>query len=327
MPHSGCPHQCAFCNQHSITGVNSQIPNADEVRSICRQALAEVKEKSNCEIAFFGGSFTAISRDDMLRLLDTANEFIGKDKFSGIRISTRPDCIYPEILDILKKYNVKAIELGAQSMDDTVLTLNERGHTAADIISAAQLIKSYGFSLGLQMMTGLYGASIRSDYEAARKIAEIKPDTVRIYPTVILEDTRLAYYLKKGMYESHSFEETVELCADLLDMFTEKEIAVIKLGLHASDIVEGRMLGGVYHPAFRELCEGRLFRKRIENLLKTTDKNDIIVYVAKGRLSQAIGQKKCNREYLEQKGYRVRFKENEVLKGYEIKIEEETVCI
>ena len=327
VPHSGCPHQCAFCNQKSITGSEAQIPKIEKVREICRQALAEVKNPKDTEIAFFGGSFTAINRADMLNLLKTANEFIGKDKFCGIRISTRPDCIYPEILDILKQYNVKTIELGAQSMDDEVLTANERGHTANDVAEASKLILEYGFDLGLQMMTGLYKSTPNSDIMTAKSIISLNPSQVRIYPTVILDNTTLGEYFKKGIYESYSLEKTVELCAELLELFYENNIPVIKLGLHASELVEAKMLGGVYHPAFRELCEGLVFRNRINRELDLKGKKQADVLIPKGKLSQVIGQKKVNYEYFKNRGYSLRFIECDNLKGYQIKIEEEKSCI
>ena len=153
VPHVGCPHKCAFCDQRTITG-KQDIPRASDVQRICRQAIEQIRDPQNTEIAFFGGSFTAVPRDYMLELLEAAKPFVGDKKFRGIRCSTRPDCIDEEILSLLKDYGVTAIELGAQSMSDKVLEANERGHTAADVKNAAELIKSFGIELGLQMMIG-----------------------------------------------------------------------------------------------------------------------------------------------------------------------------
>ena len=191
VPHAGCPHKCSFCDQRTISGAQHS-PTGQEVTAVCAQAAEEMKEPGNAEIAFFGGSFTAIDRGYMLELLKAAHPFVQEGKVKGIRISTRPDCITPEILDILKQYGVTAIELGAQSMVDEVLEANERGHCASDAVNASALIRLYGFELGLQMMTGLYKSSPERDMETMRRIIGISPDTVRIYPTVVLKGTALA---------------------------------------------------------------------------------------------------------------------------------------
>ena len=190
VPHNGCPHKCSFCDQRHITGCVSQ-PTSEDVKATLNIALNSLKEKSkDAEIAFFGGSFTAIDRAYMLELLDSTKEYI--DTFKGIRVSTRPDAIDDEILSILKSYKVTSIELGAQSMVDDVLLSNERGHNVEDVRKASKLIRSYGFSLGLQMMTSLYKSSEEDDIYTAQEFIKLKPDTVRIYPTVVLNNTTLA---------------------------------------------------------------------------------------------------------------------------------------
>lgn len=314
VSHVGCPNKCAFCNQHTISGQTTP-PTADDVRIICSTALLEIKDKSNCEIAFFGGSFTAIDRDYMISLLESARGFVGKDMFSGIRISTRPDCVDEEILATLKNYGVTAIELGAQSMCDRVLSLNDRGHKADDVKKASKLVKSFGFELGLQMMTGLYGSDISTDYETALEILKLEPDTVRIYPTVILENTRLAQLYKDGSYKLYPFEDAVKLCSELLVMFEEKGVKVIKLGLHASQIVEGEMIGGYYHPAFRELCEGEIFKKKISKIIGFDESNEenfpcknVIIAVNPKNLSKALGHRRCNVLYYEKYGVKLQVK-------------------
>ena len=192
------------------------------------------------EIAFFGGSFTAVDKEYRRALLYAASEYVKEfpEQYAGIRCSTRPDCIDENIMDELMLYGVTAVELGAQSMNDEVLGANLRGHTAEDVRRASRLIKSYGIELGLQMMTGLYKDKPSYCIETAREFAELKADTVRIYPTVILKGTMLDDLRKQGLYESFSFEETVDLCAELLLFFEEKNIPVIRLGLHASEGVE-----------------------------------------------------------------------------------------
>ncbi|MCM1382549.1 MAG: radical SAM protein, partial [Muribaculaceae bacterium] len=236
IPHMGCPHACSFCNQRAISGTVS-APSPGEVGEILEKACENLPPKfsnSDTEIAFFGGSFTAVDRDYMTALLERAYPYVQSGKVGGIRCSTRPDCVDRDVLNVLKKYGVTAVELGAQSMDNSVLAANGRGHTAEDVYRASELVREYGFEPGLQMMTGLYGSSPEKDLETAEKIAEIRPDTVRIYPTVILKKTRLGELFESGEYTPYPFETAAEICADMLEMFERKNIRVIKLGLHAS---------------------------------------------------------------------------------------------
>lgn len=323
VPHAGCTHQCSFCNQKTISGkVQPLTPH--EVTAACdiaRKSDSLDPEKS--EIAFFGGSFTAIPKDYMLSLLRAAKPYVEGGFFGGIRISTRPDCINPDILDILKSYGVTSIELGAQSMDEEILRLNRRGHTAKDVANASHLIKEYGFSLGLQMMTGLMGDSNRKCLETAQKIIDLKPDTVRIYPTIVLENTPLAECLKSGEYKAQTLENAVELCAEMLIMFDENNIKVIRLGLHSGGNVEDGYLGGAYHPAFRELCEGEIYLKKMLLELSNYRKDgQYIIEVPKNSLSKAKGQQKRNEIALLKSGFQCKIKGNDFLHDYEISIKE-----
>lgn len=317
IPHVGCKNECSFCNQRIISGT-IKPPSEQDVRGILQQAFLEITDKTTTEIAFFGGSFTAIDRDYMISLLQVANEFIGENKFTGIRISTRPDAISQEILDLLKQFHVTSIELGAQSMIDDVLLLNDRGHTAEDIRVASKLIKQNGFSLGLQMMVSLYGDTVEGTYQTANEIISLMPDTVRIYPTVILKGTKLASLYEQGKYQVMPLDTAVSVCADLLSMFTKHGIKVIKLGLHASNDVEKDMVGGIYHPAFRELCESEIYYKLVLLELKKKDIINAEIEVSEKCLSKMIGQKKKNIEKLNQKGYNVKVTPNCNLKEFEV---------
>ena len=201
-------------------------------------------------------------------------------------------------------------------MDNEVLAANDRGHTAEDVEQASQLIREHGFELGLQMMTGLYKSTPEKDLQTAEKIAEIKPDTVRIYPVVILRGTRLGELFQSGEYVPYSIDTAAEICADMLTMFEHKGIRVIKLGLHASETVEEDMLGGFYHPAFREICEGILFRRKIEK--NTERKNNYTVFTAPNAVSKAAGQKRCNIEYFASKDIGIKIRPDSRLKNREI---------
>ena len=299
IPHIGCPHQCSFCDQRTISGAQ-HLPDGNEVREICGKALNEVKSPENTEIAFFGGSFTAIPRDYMIELLDAAKEFVGGARFRGIRCSTRPDCIDREVLGILKEYGVTAIELGAQSMDAEVLTANERGHSADDVVNACHLIREYGFEIGLQMMTGLYKSDPERDMETFRRLAELSPDTMRIYPVVILNGTKLADLYRSGEYVPYSFEKAVDICSDMLEEAEKLGIKVIKCGLHASEFVEQDKVGGFYHPAFRELCESRIYLRKIEKL--AVGCTYLKLAVPARDVSKAVGHGRSNILKLKEKG-------------------------
>ena len=322
VPHKGCPNDCSFCNQRAISG-QTVSATAEDVAKAVTTAIEYNIDPKNTEIAFFGGSFTAIEREYMLSLLTAAKHFLDTYKFKGIRISTRPDCINIEVLKILKEYSVTAIELGAQSMCDDVLAVNRRGHTADDVRKASNLIKDYGFELGLQMMTGLYKSDFAKDEYTAREIIKLQPDTVRVYPTVVLRNTYLGYLQEIGEYTAPDAEKSAPFCAKLLQMFEENNIKVIKLGLHSSETVESDMIGGAYHPAFRELCEGYIFYEKILEKLEGKDKNQAyIVYVPEKAISKAKGQQKRNEKALKNQGFCCTIKGNDNLKNFEVKVVE-----
>ena len=313
VPHNGCPNKCSFCDQRHITGCVFQ-PTCDDVKNTLQIALNSLGDTSKeAEIAFFGGSFTAIDRSYMLELLNSTREYIGY--FKGIRISTRPDAIDKEILDILKEYNVTSIELGAQSMVDSVLEANLRGHTSEDVRKAAELIKSYGFSLGLQMMTGLFGSNDEFDKITAECFISIKPDTVRIYPTVVLKNTDLEEYMNTGIYMPKSAEESVKLCSELLLMFEDADIKVIRLGLHDSETLKDNIVGGAFHSAFRELCEAQIYFDIINSQLELLNINSgkVHIFVPVKDLSKAIGHKGYNKKKLIALGYEPTLIQDETL--------------
>ena len=321
VPHFGCPQSCTFCNQRSITGAQGDvIENAKRSIEVARQTLGE--NSKNAEIAFFGGSFTAIDEEYMKTLLNIAYAYVKQGEFKGIRISTRPDKISAEILETLKQYGVTSIELGAQSMDDRVLELNRRGHNSESVARACELIRSYGFELGLQMMTGMYGADDETDIETAEKIIALSPDTVRIYPTVVLEGTELAELYRSGKYVPPALDSAVELCARLLVMFEIKGIKVIRLGLHSGGNVDEGYVAGMYHPAFRELCESRIYLQSAIKLLGGYEKGAKTLFVASGCISKMIGQKRSNIETLRDMGFDCQVKEKNGLNKYEVEIGE-----
>lgn len=321
IPHNGCPHKCSFCDQKSITGSIGQ-PTLDDVKKTIDVAMNSLKNLSkDSEIAFFGGSFTAIDENYMISLLDIANEYVQNGIFKGIRVSTRPDAINDRTLNILKSKGVSSIELGAQSMDDNVLLLNNRGHTSDSVVYASNLIKEYGFCLGLQMMTGLYGSNYEIDYNTGLKLAVLKPDTVRIYPTVIMKNTILYDLYRSKKYVPMEFGEMVELCSELLILFDKFKIPVIRLGLHASDSLEKNMVAGCYHPAFREICESRILFNKSISILKGLNERNIDIYVNPSTVSKMVGQKRENIKKFKEMGYSVNIKKDKEIIKDNIRIE------
>lgn len=299
VPHLGCPCQCSFCNQRTITGKTEQ-PTPDDVDRAVQTALK--RKGYDYEIAFFGGSFTAIDRDYIVTLLESAYKYVKSGQVNGIRISTRPDCIDDEILSVLKKYGVTSIELGAQSMDDEVLLFNRRGHTSADVVEASQLIKSYGFELGLQMMTGLYKDTEERAINTAEKIIALEPSTVRIYPTVVLKGTYLAELYLAEKYKPLNADDSAELCARLVPMFEKAGIKIIRLGLHSSEDIKKNMLAGGFHDSFGELVKSRIMVNKILALLP----GDYQVFVNSRSLSKLKGNNKSNIYLLMERGYNIK---------------------
>lgn len=320
VPHEGCPHTCSFCNQRTISGSSKKLTKEDIDSAVATAIKCEYDSK-NSEIAFFGGSFTAIDKAYMIYLLECAYPYVKNGYFSGIRCSTRPDAIDDDILGILKRYGVTAIELGAQSMSDEVLLMNERGHTAEAVEKASELIKFYGFELGLQMMTGLYGDDDETAVMTAEKIIALKPDTVRIYPTVVLENTRLAELYKIGEYIPQTVEQAVDLCSRLLEMFNAANIRVIRLGLHSGGNVEDGFVAGAYHPAFRELCESRIYLKKVTELIKNSKiSGNAEIYVCPSEISKMTGQKKSNLLSLSAMGVNAKVKGDNGFSKYEVRL-------
>lgn len=300
VPHRGCPHDCIFCNQKKITGVSTDVTSKD-VRKIIEEYLPTIDKDASVEVAFFGGSFTAIDEKIQNDLLSVAKEYVEKGLIQDIRMSTRPDCISEDILNRLKKYNVSIIELGVQSMDENVLIDSVRGHDAEEVIKSAKLIKESGINLGLQMMVGLPSDTEEKCIDTARQFIKLKPDCVRIYPTLVVKDTGLEVLLNKGEYKPFSLEKCIQIVKKLLTLYYVNNINVIRVGLQATeDIQIGKaVIDGPHHPAFRELAEGEMIKDYLIYIAKENNvQEDIIVKTNKKNVSRIIGNKKSNSLYM-----------------------------
>ena len=251
VPHAGCPNTCIFCDQRTISG-KVKLPEPNEVTSFCLQALDGLpKGISKAEIAFFGGSFTAIDRSYMIQLLEAVQPCRSHPKMGGIRLSTRPDAVDREVLGLLKDYGAVAVELGVQSLNDQVLTLNQRGHSAEDTRIASALIKEAGLELGHQIMLGMYGDSEQGFRATVQGSVEMCPDTVRIYPVAVLKNTALHMLWQQGSYTPPALEQAVELGGWALQRYNAAGIRSIRMGLHDSADPKENCVAGIYHPAFR----------------------------------------------------------------------------
>ena len=303
IPHEGCPNQCVFCNQRTITGTGMSVGR--DITPEIETVLSGIANPSqyDIEIAFFGGSFTGIDRSAMIRLLETASKYVYSGKVSSIRLSTRPDYIDTEILDILEFYRATKVELGIQSMSDKVLSLSKRGHTAKDSYKACELIKKYGFELTGQMMLGLPGSDIEDEIYTAQEIANMHCDCARIYPTVVFYDTELCEMAKNGVYSPITVNEAVSRGAAVYDVFVGAGIKLLRIGLQSTEaLVSGDgVYGGANHSALGELIEGEYYFRKImresDDFLKLAPVNAsaITIYCAPGEQSKVAGQNKANK--------------------------------
>lgn len=270
IPHSGCPHRCVFCNQESITGKRAQALCLRRIRNGVDTFLRGCRPtERQVQIAFYGGNFLGLPAADIRSLLEMAAEYIDSKRIHGIRFSTRPDTIDHDRLDLLRNHPVVAVELGVQSMDDTVLALSQRGHTSADSEAAVSILKARGYPIGLQLMVGLPGDEEGRAMETARRVESLRPDFVRIYPTVVLRGSPLAGEFERGNYSPWTLDRSVSVVKRMLLLFRENQIRVIRMGLQATTDLdnEGVILSGPYHPAFGHLVLSEIYFDRAVALL------------------------------------------------------------
>lgn len=311
VPHEGCPNDCAFCNQRTISGKES-APDIDGAKKIIEEYLKNGKAD---QIAFFGGSFTGIDVKKQNEYLSLASEYVKKGMAGSIRLSTRPDYIDEETVKRLVSYGVKNIELGAQSMDEEVLLKSKRGHSAKDVENAAEIILENDAVLGLQMMTGLPSDSEEKCLYTAKRFYELGAKETRIYPTVVLSGTLLAKMYESGEYKAQTIEEAVNVSAKLYRYFAENGIEILRIGLPDSEELKRNYIAGAYHPSLGEMVISRDIRNHLEK--EITENTD--VYVNPRFLSKFNGNRKCNIEYFEKKGIKINVIPDENIKEYEIR--------
>ncbi|NLD46920.1 MAG: radical SAM protein, partial [Clostridiaceae bacterium] len=296
---------CIYCNQKKISGRIQEI-NPAEMRLLIESYTKSAPENSYIEIGFYGGSFTGIEKEDQIKFLQIAKDYIDDGSIKGVRLSTRPDYISEKILEYLKQYRVSTIELGVQSLDNDVLQKSCRGHTAQVVYYASELIKEWGFSLGIQTMIGLPGDSCEKAIYTAKEVTGISPDIVRIYPALVIRDTYLEEMYKQGKYIPLALNEAVETCAVLLDIYRNNNINVIRIGLQPTENINesADVVAGPFHPAFRQLVESKLALNKIEDAILYKGlhrKSDLVIGTDKRKISNVVGQRRSNINYLKEK--------------------------
>lgn len=294
VPNEGCPHSCIFCDQRIITG-NEQKVDVNFVRRTIEDYLKTIKRStSKVEVSFFGGTFTAIPIDKQRELLGAAKEYKDEGYIDYIRLSTRPDYIDNYILDNLREYSVDIIELGIQSLDSDVLLKSERGHSSEDVKYASYLVKKYGFVLGHQIMVGLPCDTFEKDMETVRNSIGMKPDIYRIYPALVIKGTAMENMYKKKQYRPYRLSEAVDICKTLYCILRANKIKVIRIGLQPTENINlGKdVIAGPFHPAFRELVEGRIYNHIVEENIPVPYKGEITIEINNRDLSKLYANKK-----------------------------------
>lgn len=323
VPHEGCPHNCVFCNQDRITGVKDRV-DAKKVENIIKEYYETIENKeATIEVSFFGGTFTAIREEKQRELLEVAKKYKDLGIVQKIRMSTRPDYINDYILTYLKEYDVDIIELGIQSLDEEVLLAAGRGHSVLDVVNASKLIKKYGITLGHQLMPGLPKSTPEKDIKSAIDSIKMEPEIVRIYPSLVIKDTPMEIMYKRGDYSPYTLDTAVEVSKKIYNMFNEKGINVIRIGLQPTETINegGDIIAGPFHPAFRELVESSLILDKIkENVVgKTFD-----LLINSKDISKLYANKKVYFNKLKEDGYSANVKITDEVKRGTIIIKDET---
>lgn len=342
IPHLGCPNQCVFCDQRTISGTLSFVEKeafetVDRVLSTLSKGRGAegfdtslqdgVKKRSGieCEIAFFGGSFTGIDRDLMVRLLTMAESYISRGVVSGIRMSTRPDYIDDEVIRILKDFTVNEVELGIQSMSDRVLAASKRGHTSNDSRRAVEMLRKEGFSVGGQMMVGLPTSKTEDEVFTAEEIVRCGCSSSRIYPTVVFGGCELSEMMLRGEYLPLSLEEAVERSCDAFEVFLNAGVKVLRIGLCDNEnLHSSSYAAGPNDPAIGERVASRHYLRRILSYLeKHPDTEGIRVFCAPGETSKISGNRRENKKILQSRGIKnVKIVESPEILRYNIMIGE-----
>ena len=275
LPEWGCPGRCIYCRQEGITGARRIRFEEEEFSAVVGQGLTSRRRKKGqpVEIAFYGGNFTGMPASLQQRLLDWGSAFVRRGLVSSLRISTRPDALSEGHLSGLRAAGVRTVELGFQSMNDGVLEKSRRGHRVADNVRAVRLLKRHGLRVGVQLMPGLPGDRPSEFLASLERLMDLRPDFVRLYPTLVFKGTELARWFIQGAYAPLEMPAALELCAQAVARLEGAGIPVIRLGLQNQNgrDFSGRLLAGPFHPSFGDLVRGRLFLEEVLGALQGQD--------------------------------------------------------
>jgi len=308
ISHRGCPHQCLFCNQHAISGQKDGELKGKMVRDIIDTWLGRSPGEKNVQVAFYGGSFTCLGRDEQRRLLGAVEPYLTAGRVSGIRLSTRPDCVSTENSRFLVGMGVKTVELGVQSLDDRVLLACQRGHSADDSRRAMETLRATGLEVGVQLLPGLPGESTRSFLAGLREVIAFHPDLIRLYPAVVVEHSALADLYREGKYTPLTLNTAIGLTRRAKELLDAAGIPVIRMGLQPSDALTTQVVGGPYHPAFGELVVSRQWFRRIRQRLSVCRAGEhLTIYISDRDHSAVVGMRKMNIIRLAKLGFQGRF--------------------
>ena len=296
ISHLGCPHRCVFCDQEKIAGACGTLPTAVEMAAKIGEYRASSPGRK-IEVAFFGGTFTALPGEDQERLLGALQPLLISGLLDSLRLSTRPDAVDAGTVEFLQRMGVGTVELGVQSLDDRVLELAGRGHTAADAERAIGLLRDAGFSVGVQLMPGLPGDTPARSLASLERVLSLRPSFLRIYPTLVVAGTALAGMYLSGGYLPQTLDQAVSLCKGMLLQALSARVPVIRLGLQPTAELDspGVILAGPYHPAFGQLVESELCYDLMDRMSAALPGESRVVFFApKGRTSDLVGQGRRN---------------------------------
>lgn len=308
IPHRGCPHDCLFCNQQKISGAARDDDSTVEVTDTIDEWLQYKRGQQEVQVAFFGGSFTCMDRRAQKTLLEAVQPYIKNGRVNSIRCSTRPDCVDQAVCDFLVEYGVKTVELGVQSLDDDVLRQARRGHNALDCEKAFRMLENGGIEVGIQLMPGLPGDTTFLFLQTVRRVVELGPAFVRMYPCIVVNDSGLEELYEKGGFQPLSLFKAIAICSYCYPKFIKAGIGVIRMGLQPSESLSKSVVAGPYHPAFGELVQSRLWLKKIKKKLMFLAKGEqLVMHLSHRDLSSVIGQQRSNLLRIEELGYKDRF--------------------